>query len=76
MSMNTEIKKQAFESLPNRVKAGLKSIHREPSKETELWLHEAIPALGNKSIVQILDDSEDGEARVVAYCNAVKGKFF
>ena len=74
--MNTEIMKQVFENLPNRVKAGLKSIHRNPGPETELWLHEPIPALGDKSIVQVLADAEDGEAAIIAYCNAVKGKFF
>lgn len=75
MSMSTDIKQQVFETLPNRVKVGLKSIHREPSPETELWLKEAIPALGGKSIIQVLNET-NGEAKVVAYCNTVKGKFF
>jgi hypothetical protein len=75
MSMSTEIKQQVFETLPNRVKAGLRSIDREPSPETELFLNEAIPALGGKSITQVLKEA-DGETKVVLYCNTVKGKFF
>ena len=75
MSMSAEIKSQLFEALPNRVKLGLKSIHREPGPETELFLNEAIPALGGKSIVQVLKET-GGETKVVLYCKAVKGKFF
>lgn len=73
--MSTEIKQPVFETLPNRVKVGLRSIHRWPSLETELFLNEAIPALGGKSIIHVLNET-DGEAKVVAYCTAVKGKFF
>ena len=76
MPMSTEIKKGNFDSLPSRVKAGLLSIDREPSMETELFLKETIPALNDKSILQTLSDTEDGAERVVAYCNTVKGKFF
>jgi hypothetical protein len=76
MPMRVEPMKTIFDSLPNRVKAGLRSIGRESSPETEKWLTEPIPALDHKSIQRVISDFEDGESRVVAYCNSVKGRFF
>ena len=68
--------KLAFMGLPNRVQAALKSIERGPSQQTELWLRTSIPALGNRSVLETLAESEFGEQAVISYCKAVKGKFF
>ena len=76
MLMNTELKSQKFESLPNRVKVALKRIDRGPGPSTEVWLSEAIPALGGKSVLDTLASNPDGELEIVAYCNAVESKFF
>ncbi len=76
MPMSTEAKTNLYDSLPSRVRAALKSIDRGPGPETDVWLQEVIPALGNRSIMQVLAGFEDGESRIVAYCNTVKGKFF
>jgi uncharacterized protein (DUF2384 family) len=66
---------EVFEKLPNRVKAALRSIDKNGGPETEIWLQEPIPALGGKSIIDVLAEP-DGERAVVLYCNTVKGKLF
>ncbi|WP_196158675.1 hypothetical protein [Reinekea sp. G2M2-21] len=68
--------KTVFSTLPDQVRSALISIGRGPCTETELWLNESIPALGQKSIIEVLNHSEEGLRQVIAYCNSAKSKFW
>jgi len=62
-----------LEGLPPRVKAAI--VECSPSGDIETWIHQQIPALGNRSVVGMLAElGESGELEVIALCRAIRGR--
>ena len=60
-----------FEELPNHIKAWLRDTGQP---NVEKWVEGPIPALGNRSILQVASDS-DGEKRLAEFCLRLKASF-
>jgi hypothetical protein len=62
-----------FDDLPHWVQDFVRQIC---CGEEQTWVYEPVPALDGKSVMDLMNDGEEGERRVRAYVTAVIGKFF
>ena len=60
-----------FEELPNHIKAWLRATGQP---NIEKWVEGPIPALGNRTILEVASDS-NGEERLAEFCSRVKTGF-
>jgi len=63
-----------FDDLPSRVKVAIREC--SPSNDLEKWIHSPIPALGNRSVVEIISNQGgEGELEIVLLCNSIRARF-
>lgn len=62
---------KSFDDLPAWLKDRIQQLAGD---RAESWVHENVPALGNKTVIAVMN-LEDGEQRVRAYLRAVDGHF-
>ncbi len=60
-----------FDDLPNHIKVWLRETGQP---NPEMWVKESIPALSNRSILEVASDA-DGDRRLAHYCFRVKTGF-
>ena len=61
----------SFDDLPNHIKVWLRSTGQP---DPEQWVQKPIPALGDRSILQVADEP-DADQRLADFCGRVVGKF-
>lgn len=62
---------KSFDDLPVWLKNRIQQLAGD---RAESWVHENVPALGNKNVISVMN-LEDGEQRMRAYLRAVDGHF-
>jgi hypothetical protein len=70
-SMNAETNKPHFPQLPNWVQVKIRELN---VSDPETWIQQSIPALGNRSVLEILR-TPDGELVLRDYFAKVIGHF-
>ena len=65
-----------LEQLSSRVQRAIREAAPVSVDQLEHWITKPIPALGNKSVVQLIAErGAEGELEVVALCNSIRGRF-
>lgn len=65
-----------LEQLSPRVQRAIREAAPVSVDQLEHWITKPIPALGNKSVVQVIAElGAEGELDVVALCNSIRGRF-
>jgi hypothetical protein len=68
--------KNQLEKLSPRVQRAIRECAPVSADQLDHWIAEPIPALGNKSVVQVIAErGAEGELAVVALCNSIRGRF-
>ena len=62
---------KSFKDLPDWLKERIQQL---AGSQAESWVHENVPALGNKTVINIMN-LKDGEQRMRTYLRAVDGHF-
>lgn len=62
---------KSFHDLPVWLKDRIQLLAGD---QAESWVHESVPALGNKTTIEVMN-LKDGEQRMRAYLRAVDGHF-
>ncbi len=51
-------------------------IYKFRPDDAETWIFNPVPALGNQSILDVINQGEAGKVKVRLYLNNLMGKFF
>lgn len=68
-----DMKYESFDELPKWAKDAIVKIH---PNDFEQWIYTRVPALDNQSVIDVINDSENGTAKLKKYFQQVEGKFF
>jgi uncharacterized protein (DUF2384 family) len=64
---------EKFEDLPSWV---TERVRRFRPKDAETWVFDPVPALENRSVMELMNRDETGRNQVRRYLNDLMGKFF
>jgi len=68
------MKYRSFNDLPNHIRRRIQAVM--PSAKVAEWVQEGIPALGNRSILDVMnEDGEEADERVLQFLMKIEGYF-
>lgn len=62
-----------FDDLPEWVK---KTVRRMRDGDEDGWIHQPVPALKDRSVMELMNQGEIGQQLVREYIATINGKFF
>ena len=62
-----------FDDLPEWAKSRVKRFRPNDASN---WIFEPVPALGNQSFIEVMNQGDEGLDRIKRYLNDLMGKFF
>jgi hypothetical protein len=67
------MKYKTFTDLPNHIRRRVEVV--APSTDLQHWVMERIPALGNRSVLDVMNEDGDAEEKVLQFLVKVEGYF-